>query len=87
VLKPVVHFAYFPRLTLLLFNDFSDTEERIEKAIRSHDLAERAGWDRVSHAIRYQGVLPQRFFEDPLAYAEALRESVLGRPQPAGLTE
>ena len=77
VLKPVVHFAYFPRLTLLFFNDFSDTDERIEKALRSHELAERAGWDQVGRAIRFQGVLPQRFFDDPLGYADALRARAL----------
>lgn len=73
VLRPLVRFGYFPRLTLLRFHNFSDTEERIEKAIRSYRLAEQAGWPTVSEAIRYQGVLPQRFFADPLAYADALR--------------
>jgi hypothetical protein len=73
VLRPIVRFGYFPRLTMLRFHDFSDTDERIEKAIRSYRLAEDAGWPVVSDAIRYQGVLPQRFFADPLAYADALR--------------
>ncbi len=85
VLKPVVRFAYFPRLTLLMFADFSDTEERIEKAIRAHELAEDAGWDRVGQAIRYQAVLPQPFFDDPLAYADSLRAEALS-PQSAGFT-
>jgi hypothetical protein len=73
VLKPMMHFAYFPRTTLLMFRDFSNTDERIEKAVRSAALAEDAGWDHVSNAIRYQGVLPASFFADPLGYAEALR--------------
>jgi hypothetical protein len=80
VLKPVVHFAYFPRLTLLRFRDFSNTEERIEKALHSHALAERTGWDGVAHSIRYQGVLPERFFADPLAYADGLRAAANGSP-------
>jgi hypothetical protein len=73
VLRPLVRFAYFPRATAMLFRDFGDTDERIEKAIRSYELAERAGWPEVGEAIRYQGVLPERSFDDPLAYADELR--------------
>ena len=73
VLKPIVHFAYFPRTTLMRFHDFSDKQERIEKAVRAAALAEDAGWPEVGNAIRYAGVLPGRFFDDPLAYADSLR--------------
>ncbi|MGB0091209.1 MAG: hypothetical protein WBP81_01520 [Solirubrobacteraceae bacterium] len=73
VLKPIVHFSYFPRLTALRFHDFSNTDERIEKAVRSYELAERIGWPRVAECIRYQGVLPERFFADPVEYADDLR--------------
>jgi hypothetical protein len=73
VLSPIVHFMYFPRLIALRFRDFSNTDERIEKAVRSYELAERTGWPRVAECIRYHGVLPERFFADPLAYARALR--------------
>ncbi len=44
VLKPVVRFRYFPRTRYLLFKDFSDKRERIDKALSSYDLAVRAGW-------------------------------------------
>jgi len=73
VLRPVVRFPYFPRAEYLWFHDFGDTDERIEKATRSYELAEDAGWDRVGTAIRWQGVLPAAFFADPLAYADVLR--------------
>jgi len=73
VLKPLVRFSYFPRRSVLLFHDFSNTEERIEKAVRSLELAEQAGWPRVSSSIRYQGILPDRFFADPVGYADGLR--------------
>jgi hypothetical protein len=73
VLRPIVHFNYFPRLTALRFHDFGDTEERIEKAVRSYDLAERMGWPHVAECIRYHGVLPEPFFADPVAYADGLR--------------
>lgn len=75
VLRPLVRFGYFPRLTLLRFRDFSDTDERIEKAVRSYRLAEDAGWPAVSEAIRFQGVLPPSFFSDPLGYADSLRRA------------
>lgn len=72
VLKPVVRFAYFPHGRYLLFRNFADTDERIEKAIRSYEMADRAGWDRVTGSIRRYRALPERFFSDPLRYAEAL---------------
>jgi hypothetical protein len=73
VLKPIVHFSYFPRLTTLRFRDFGDTEERIEKAVRSYELAERMGWPHVTDCIRFHGVLPERCFADPVAYGDELR--------------
>jgi hypothetical protein len=73
VLKPVVRFSYFPRATYLRFSNFGDKQERIEKAVRSAALAEDAGWPAVGTAIRWAGVLPERFFADPLAYADGLR--------------
>jgi hypothetical protein len=78
VLKPVVRFGYFPRTTAMRFRDFSETDERIEKATRSYELAERVGWDAVAETIRFQGVLPARFFADPGAYAQSLRAGVAG---------
>lgn len=75
VLRPVVRFGYFPRSTYLRFHDFGNTDERIEMAVRSYELAEQAGWDAVRDAIRYQGVLPPAFFADPASYARALRAS------------
>lgn len=74
-LKPVVRFAYFPRRTFLLFRNFSDTSERIAKAHRSYDLAERAGWTHVSDSVRRYGLLPDAFFVDPLAYGRQLAAS------------
>lgn len=73
VLKPIVRFTYFPRTTFLRFQDFGDTEERIAKAVRSYELAEHVGWDRVSGTIHLHGILPSRCFENPLAYADELR--------------
>ena len=78
VLRPLVRFAYLPRTTMMLFRDFGDTDERIDKAIRSYELAERTGWPAVAEAIRYQGVLPHRCFDDPLAYADELRAELTG---------
>jgi hypothetical protein len=76
VLRPIVRFTYFPRTAYMLFSNFGNTEERIEKAVRSYDLAERAGWEHVGDSIRRHGVLPRRFFDDPRAYAGELAEAV-----------
>jgi hypothetical protein len=75
VLRPIVRFSYFPRTTYMAFSNFGNTEERIEKALRSYDLAERAGWRRVGDDIRLHGVLPQRFFESALRYADELADA------------
>jgi hypothetical protein len=81
VLRPVVRFSYFPRTTYLTFANFGSTEERIEKAVRSYDLAERVGWPRVGSAIQRAAVLPQRFFERPRAYADELADAAsVARP-------
>ena len=72
VLKPIVRFAYFPRLRYMFFDDFGSTDERVEKAVLSYELAERAGWGRVAAAIRGYGDMPQGFFADPAAYARSL---------------
>jgi hypothetical protein len=76
VLKPIVRFTYFPRLTFLRFRDFGNTDERIEKAIASYELAEDAGWESVSATIPYHGVLPARATSDPAAYADELRARI-----------
>ena len=72
VLRPVVRFAYFPRTTYMAFRNFGDTDERIAKAVRSLQLAEHAGWPRVSRLIGRAGVLPAEFNRDPLAFAGSL---------------
>ncbi len=86
VLKPVVRFGYFPRTAFLWFRDFGDTDERIEKAIRSYELAERQGWDLVSGTIRLQGVLPPRYFADPLGYVDEMRTTASAAQQHAVVT-
>lgn len=52
VLKPIVHFSYFPNLTFFPFDDFSDKAERIKYALKAYDLAEEAGWDEVQRLIQ-----------------------------------
>jgi hypothetical protein len=74
VLRPAVHFNYSPRLRYLFFKNFGDTKERIEKAILSYELAEKYGWDTVVDTMKYYGVLPPAFFQDPVAYAHTLPE-------------
>jgi hypothetical protein len=72
VLKPVVRFAYFPRTRYFLFRNFADTAERIEKAVRSYELADEVGWDSVIATMRNYRALPPLFFEDPAGFVRAL---------------
>ena len=60
--KPFVRFAYFPRMTYILFRNFADKSERIEKGLRAYDLAARRGWDRVVASQRDYKLLPADFF-------------------------
>jgi hypothetical protein len=59
VLKPVVHFAYFPSRTFFWFRNFADTAERIRRAVRSYELAEQVGWPRVIETMKEYRVLPR----------------------------
>lgn len=73
-LRPRIEFAYFPSSRDMKFADFASTTERIEKGMRAYELAERAGLDRVEHALRHYGVLPAAFFRDSLAHFRDLRQ-------------
>ena len=71
-LKPVVHFPYFPRHVHLFFANFADKAERIDKAMRSYNLAVRAGWAKVEAAARLSKLAPRSYFADPKLYLSDL---------------
>lgn len=54
-MKPIVRFSYFPLLRTFYFRDFSDKEERIDRAIRSFDIAAHRGWDMVLESMNGYG--------------------------------
>lgn len=51
--KPMVKFAFFPTRKYLFFRDFTDKEERIEKALQSYDIAEQVGWLYVQARLEH----------------------------------
>lgn len=58
-MKPSVRFAYFPILRRFYFRDFSDKQERIERALRAFDIAAYRGWSAVLEAMQgYRLALP-----------------------------
>lgn len=67
-LRPKISFAYFPRSSPLVFSNFSDTNERIEKGLLAFDLAASVGWETVDHKLRSYGILPSDFSVDPKHY-------------------
>jgi hypothetical protein len=67
--KPFVRFAYFPHLSYILFRNFADKTERIEKGLRAYDMAARRGWPHVARSQRDYRLLPAAFFAAPRAYA------------------
>ena len=80
-LHPVVRFAYFPRFRYLLFRDFSDKQERIEKGMRAYDIATQVGWDHVWKTMEYYGQMPQRFFSSPLDYFHEIKAEIVRSAQ------
>ncbi|MCY2966952.1 MAG: hypothetical protein NT069_25520 [Planctomycetota bacterium] len=51
-LRPLVRFSFFPRCNYMIFRDFSNKAERIEKGLRAYDRAAAAGWNRVRESMR-----------------------------------
>lgn len=77
-LKPIVRFAYFPAWRAFYFDDFSNKDERVRRAMRSLRIAEERGLDLVESSIEAYGVLPEEFFVDPARHCAALSRSILG---------
>ena len=71
-LRPKISFAYFPRSSPLVFSNFSDTSERIEKGLRAFDMAASAGWENVDRELRSYGILPSDFSANPKHYFRTL---------------
>ncbi len=58
-MKPSVRFSYFPILRRFYFRDFSNKEERIDRALRAFDIAVHRGWGAVLDATHgYRLVVP-----------------------------
>lgn len=76
-LKPIVHFAYFPKGTEFFFKDFSDQQERILRATDAYDIANSVGWESVKSSIKDYGVIPETFFADPSSFVTTLKAEIL----------
>ena len=74
--KPVVRFAYFPRMRYLWFKNFADKQERIDKGLRAADYAFRTGWDHVRSALKSYNLLPTEFWSDPDRLAQHLHSEL-----------
>ncbi len=72
LLRPFVRMAYFPPMRMLIFRNFADKQERIDKGLRAYEYAEKMGWDHVRESMRRYGRLPRQFFRSPGDYCAAL---------------
>jgi hypothetical protein len=79
-LKPRIRFAYFPRHAPLVFKDFSDMNERIERGLAAFDLASMAGWETVEAALSFYGLMPREFSTDPARHFLKMAREVVGMP-------
>jgi hypothetical protein len=75
-LRPKISFAYFPRSAPLVFANFSDISERIEKGIRAFDLAASVGWEKVELELCSYGILPSDFSVNPKHHFRKLLRSL-----------
>lgn len=76
-LTPKIGFAYFPGWTRLAFNDFSSTDERIEKGRQTYQIAEAVGLSHVEGALEFYKVLPKRFLGTSQARFKRIKVNVL----------
>jgi hypothetical protein len=79
-LKPRIRFSYFPRQTPLVFENFSDIDERIEHGLAAFDLASNAGWKTVEAALSFYGIMPSEFSNDPARHFLTMAHQVVGMP-------
>jgi hypothetical protein len=77
VLKPFVRFSYFPKTKFFWFKNFSETNERIEKANESFEVAEKVGWDKVFDSMKKYAVLDEQFFQNSRDFTKQLKVSLL----------
>ncbi len=73
--KPIVRFAYFPRMKYMWFKNFADKQERIDKGMRAADLAFRVGWDAVRTSLKSYRLLPAEYWSSPQVVAARLRNA------------
>jgi len=76
-LRPMIRFAYFRDRRPLLFCNFANKQERIEKGLCAFDLAAQAGWDHVESSLRHYKILPAAFFASSKQHFAAVRQTVL----------
>ena len=76
-LRPLIRFAYFPRMTRFSFRNFASKEERIAKGFRAFEVASQVGWSHVAQSLRAYDVLPVKFFADPASHFAEVRAAVL----------
>lgn len=77
-LKPKIRFSYFGR-SPLVFRDFNDTNERIEKGIAAFDRASVRGWLEVERALDDYSVMPSSFAADPNGFFLTVQRAIEGR--------
>ena len=79
VLKPFVRFSYFPKTKFFWFKNFSETNERINKAHECFEVAENVGWANVFESMKKYEVLDTAFFNNPLEFTKKLKTKLLAQ--------
>lgn len=76
-LRPLVRFSFFPACRYLMFRNFGEKQERIDKGMRAWDIAARQGWPHVEEALGLYGVMPPDDLTDPARQLSELRNQIL----------
>ena len=74
-LKPRIRFSYFPSSRRLVFNNFSNMDERIEKGQAAFEMAASLGWNKVEECLKKYRIMSKEFHENAEKYYTALYDS------------
>jgi hypothetical protein len=74
-LKPRICFSYFNRQPLI-FENFSDTNERIRMGMLAFDRACTIGWNNVEKSLNEYQIMPTAFLLNSSKYFDVIRESL-----------
>jgi len=76
-MKPLIQFKYFDFSQQLLFKDFGNKNERIEKGLVAFESAISNGLPEVEKSLKDYKIMPKQFFDNSLKFFDDLKQQLL----------